>query len=38
MDFSVVVLPQPLGPTSVMNVPSSTVNETSLTAISLPYR
>src|SRR4051812_15649437 len=36
--FSVVVLPQPLGPSSVMNSPSSTRRARSLTAWKLPNR
>ncbi len=36
MRFSVVVLPQPEGPTSATNSPSSTVSETWFTAKTLP--
>ncbi len=34
---SVVVLPQPDGPSSVTSVPGSMVNDTSLTAVTPPY-
>ncbi len=36
MQRSVVVLPQPLGPSSETNSPSSTVKERSRTAVTLP--
>ena len=34
---SVVVLPQPEGPSSVTSSPCATLNETSSTAVTLPY-
>ena len=36
MQRSVVVLPQPEGPSSEMNSPGATVNETSSTAVTAP--
>ena len=36
MQRSVVVLPQPLGPSSEMNWPGATVNDTSSTAVTAP--
>ena len=36
MQRSVVVLPQPLGPSSEMNSPGATLNETSSTAVTAP--
>src|SRR5919106_1623788 len=38
MQRSVVVLPQPLGPSSEMNWPGATLNDTSSTAVTAPYR